>query len=79
MKFFGTNSGAFGDRAQDVAFPQTAGSSGIMGNVPLLVFGVNGCASGEKQYTGLREESSTLSRPSTAESTHMSIRHTESC
>jgi len=49
MKFFGTNSGAFGDKIQDVVFPQTAGSSGITDNVPLLVFGVNGCASGEKQ------------------------------
>jgi len=42
MKFFGTNSGAFGDKTQDEVLPQTTGSSVITGNEPLLVRGVNG-------------------------------------
>jgi len=49
MKFFGTNSGAFGDKTPDAVFPHSAGSTGITDNIPVLVFGVNGCASGEKE------------------------------
>jgi len=67
MKFFGTNSGASGDKVQDEVFPQAASSSGVMDNMLPLVFGVNGCVLAEKEQAG---ESTAQSTGSTVEPTH---------
>ena len=47
LKFFGTNSGAFGDRTCDIVLPDTSGSSKTV-EVKPPVLGMNGSASGEK-------------------------------
>jgi len=68
----GTNSGASGDKMNDGVFPETTGSPVTADNIALPVFGVNGCASGEKEEAGW---SLTLSTGSSAEPSCTSRQH----
>jgi len=60
LKFFGTNSGAFGDKTKGMVFPGTSGSS-TTAEVKTVLLGVNGGASGENDEAEISHSLSTES------------------
>jgi len=71
LKFFGTNSGAFGDKTCDIVFTDASGSSKTVEVKPPFL-GMNGSASGEKDEAAC---SLATSAESSAKSNHTSTQH----